>query len=276
MAYRGTLSEKQHLQAALQRVRDSGQSMEHLASVMSKEGAHVSRSHLNAILLADPDFAGKKWNYDQLASVFRFFEISPLYKDFMLAQGHDSERSDSYFFSAGYRYFEAPFNRDYGSLISLVGTYAMVRPIWSSEIEDHFVRSIVTIEKSGDSFILQEHQSYKDPHGVQVNETSTGYLFSFGSVLFSVTNEKDHQCRRFVCIHNFSTAPSMREASIDRFDGEIKSISTHNIGPPAAKFRCRRVEDKKFDCSVIKGLCLIEEDRIYFGRDTRKKRRKAP
>lgn len=266
MAYRGTWADRRQLQQTLRNIRSAGLQIDQLALDMDGAKFPVSRAHLNAFLLADLDNPKKKWLAKPLRNMSDFFDQSEKYKPFVSPPEAimASDRPDSYFFSAAYLYFNTDFNRPYGHLSNMVGTYAMFRPIWSSQMPNYFVRSIVHIEKFGDAFMMREEQHYVDPFHMQVDESSTGYLFSFGPILFSISNEITYQCRRFICVHNIVPMLSGKKSPVNRFDGEIKSIAPDDIGPPAHKFRCRKVEDKVFDCDVIRASQLLSEDQEYF------------
>lgn len=276
MAFHGTAPQKLLLQSSLKNVRSGGGNIKQFAKDMNDAGFHVSRTYINAFLLANLTEQPETWSLEHLRRIYAFFEVSEKYKEFMKSDDDlRSDRPDSGFFSEGYKYFDASINRRYSTLISLVGKYAMFRPLWSSHMPDYFIRSIVTIFKSGDSFLFQENQDYEDEQlSVQVNELSTGYLFSFGSVLFSLSNEQDYKCRRFICMHDFSSALTNKAESVESFCGEIKSISSENIGPPAHKFICRRINDRIFNCAVIHGSALLKQDQKYFGKSYAKQRRK--
>ena len=165
---------------------------------------------------------------------------------------------------------------NYAKIANMTGKFAMFRPIWSSDLTGYFIRSIVTISKSGDAFLMEEYQKYKDPKGKNIEEASTGYIFVFGSLLFSMSKEENEMCVRFIAINDFDPPLTAKFASIEIFTGQIKSIAPGNLGPQLQSFICKRIHDNDMVAKVITAGDLDESEKKFFGISYETKKRKRP
>ncbi|WP_190325660.1 hypothetical protein [Salipiger aestuarii] len=134
------------------------------------------------------------------------------------------------------RFMPSGGSYEYSDINSMSYTYELYRRSWRVEDGNHFVRSLLRIEREGGLYRITEVQKI-NARGYEFNETDEGWIIPYKSNFVAITNSKN--CMKFFVFHQFFPLPAKDQAVME-MRGNLIAVS--GDGPhPSFRILARRV-----------------------------------